>query len=84
MATTACTVQAVVASPHANLASPHADIAPSVTYYISNKVTIFFLEVVSDFNIFVWKWSKIAKKKKKKKRLILPYKTWWKPRFPMD
>ena len=26
---------------------------------------------------FFWKWSKIA-------ALVLPYKTWWKPRFPMD
>ena len=33
--------------------------------------------MVSDLNILVWKWFKIA-------ALILPYKTCWKPRFPMD
>ena len=38
-----------------------------------------------NFNIFVWKWSKIAKQK-----IIVffpadfAYKTRWKPRFPMD
>ena len=35
-------------------------------------------------NIFVWNWSKIAKQKKSFFWRILPYKTWWKPRFPMD
>ena len=29
-------------------------------------------------------WSKIAKRKELFFWLILPYKTWWKPRFPMD
>ena len=33
--------------------------------------------MVSHLNIFVWKWSKIA-------AVILPYKTCWEPRFPMD
>ena len=41
-------------------------------------------EVVSDLNIFVWKWSKIPIQKKSFFWLILPYKTRWKPRFPMD
>ena len=31
-----------------------------------------------------WKWSKIAKQKNSFFLMILPYKTWWKPRFPMD
>ena len=30
--------------------------------------------MVSHLNIFVWKWF----------LLIFPYKTWWKPRFPMN
>ena len=41
-------------------------------------------EVVSDLNIFLWKWFKIAAQKKSVFLLILPYKTCWKPRFPMD
>ena len=42
-------------------------------------------KVVSDWNIFVWKWSKIAAQKKISFfLLILHYKTWWKPHFPMD
>ena len=36
------------------------------------------------FKHFVWKLSKIAAQKKVFFLLILPYKTWWKPRFPMD
>ena len=33
---------------------------------------------------FVGMWSKIAAQKKVEFLLILPYKTWWKPRFPME
>ena len=41
-------------------------------------------EVVSDLNIFVWKWSKIAAQFFLYFFcLILPYKTCWKPRFLM-
>ena len=42
--------------------------------------------MVSDLNIFVWKWSKIAVQIIIIffLLLILPYKTCWKPRFPMD
>ena len=40
--------------------------------------------MVSDLNIFVWKWFKIAGQKTIVFRLILSYKSWWKPRFPMD
>ena len=40
--------------------------------------------MISDLNIFVLKLSKIAAQKKVVFWLILPYKTWWKPRFPMD
>ena len=41
-------------------------------------------EVVSELNIFVRKWSNTAVLKKNLFLLILPYKTWWKPRFPTD
>ena len=40
-------------------------------------------ELVSDLNISVWKWSKIAKKKKFF-LADLAYETRWKPRLPMD
>ena len=40
--------------------------------------------MVSHLKIFVGKWSKIATQKKFVFLLILPYKTWWKPRFEMD
>ena len=51
-----------------------------------------FLEIPNPFGkvverislIFFWKWSKIAQKKKFFVWLTLPYKTWWKPRFPVD
>ena len=36
------------------------------------------------FEHFVCKWSKITAQKKVCFLLILPYKTWWKPRFPMN
>ena len=36
------------------------------------------------FEFFVWKWSQIAAQEKFIFLLILPYKTWWKSRFPMD
>ena len=42
------------------------------------------LKVVSDLNIFVPKWSKIAAQQYFFFLLILPYKTWWKLRFLMD
>ena len=35
------------------------------------------------FEHFFWKWSKIAVQKKFFLQ-ILPYKTWWKSRFPLD
>ena len=35
------------------------------------------------FEHFFWKWSKIAKQKNSFFWPILPYKTRWKPRFPM-
>ena len=40
--------------------------------------------MVSHLNIFVFKLSKIAAQKKVFFVLILSYKTWWKPRFPID
>ena len=41
--------------------------------------------MVSDLKIFVWKWSNITVQKKEKFFLLfLPYKTCWKPCFPMD
>ena len=36
----------------------------------------FSLEVVSDLNILVWKWSKIVAQNKVCFWLILPYKSW--------
>ena len=41
-------------------------------------------EVVSDLNIFVWKWSKIAAQKKVFFCADFALENMWKPRFPMD
>ena len=40
--------------------------------------------MVSDLKTFTNKRCKIAAQKKLVFVLILPYKTWWKPRFPID
>ena len=38
----------------------------------------------SQISTFLFKISLKSTRKKKFFLLILPYKTWWKPRFPMD